>query len=435
MENKWTDELRHKMEEFRQIPPDGLWEDIEQAMNADALPVAPSVSERTGLRLWARIAVAAAVMGMVWLAGRFLTDSRSPETSVADPVARTEERHQAVGSVELPKEQPRMTTEPERKSRLTAWAATNGGRPTESVSLPDAQAQSTDSVADEGRAEEPEVSAPNGEEKEPERSQDVKRRTAPIVNPGRADVRSGSYGHIAKKQSGKWQMGIYSSQGLVAMSAGKESAFSTFPQSSMISTSDTDAENMAPQGIMESIEFYNKYRAVHTRFEHRRPVTMGLSVDFPLKGKWSLSSGLMYTRLSSTMFSGSDGYSYSCEQTLHYVGIPLALNYDLWRSRIFQIYLSAGGMAEKNVSGKLSTGFVLDHQPEPVESEKISVVPLQWSVNASAGVQLNFSKNIGLYAEPGIRYYFNNGSDVETYYKETPTRINLQFGLRFNFFR
>jgi len=46
---------------------------------------------------------------------------------------------------------------------------------------------------------------------------------------------------------------------------------------------------------------------------------------------------------------------------------------------------------------------------------------------------VNFTKHLGLYAEPGIAYYFDDGSQIETIRKEHPFNFNLQFGLRFSF--
>ena len=43
------------------------------------------------------------------------------------------------------------------------------------------------------------------------------------------------------------------------------------------------------------------------------------------------------------------------------------------------------------------------------------------------------ASHISLYAEPGIVYYFDDGSDISTIRKEKPFNINLQAGLRFNF--
>ena len=52
-------------------------------------------------------------------------------------------------------------------------------------------------------------------------------------------------------------------------------------------------------------------------------------------------------------------------------------------------------------------------------------------MNAAAGVQYNFSNLLGLYVEPGVSYYFDNGSSVSNIYKDKPFNFNLNLGLRF----
>ena len=86
----------------------------------------------------------------------------------------------------------------------------------------------------------------------------------------------------------------------------------------------------------------------------------------------------------------------------------------------------------KNVSGKLSTDYVINDKPESTEKDNISIDRLQWSINTSVGVEYNLFSKIGLYAEPGVIYYFKNGSEVETIYKEKPVNVNLRVGLRFS---
>ena len=39
---------------------------------------------------------------------------------------------------------------------------------------------------------------------------------------------------------------------------------------------------------------------------------------------------------------------------------------------------------------------------------------------------------LGVYVEPGVRYYIDNGSRIENYYKDKPVSFSLQLGLRLN---
>ena len=77
-------------------------------------------------------------------------------------------------------------------------------------------------------------------------------------------------------------------------------------------------------------------------------------------------------------------------------------------------------MIEKCVYGKLG-------------SEKETVKPLQFSVSGAVGVQLNATKRIGIYMEPGVAYFFDDGSSVQTIRKENPFNFNIQAGIRFTY--
>ena len=118
---------------------------------------------------------------------------------------------------------------------------------------------------------------------------------------------------------------------------------------------------------------------------------------------------------------------------MHYLGIPLKLRWKFLRKRIFDLYLAGGGMVEKCLSGKLSAHYEVNDRPSLTEDEPLRVDPLQWSVSAAAGITLKLAPHVNLYAEPGIVYYFDDGSHVSTIRKEKPLNINLQAGLRFDF--
>ena len=162
---------------------------------------------------------------------------------------------------------------------------------------------------------------------------------------------------------------------------------------------------------------------------HRLPVRMGLSLRYRLNDKWSLESGLAYTRLISDYKTVSSHERVNTEQTLSYVGIPVTASYQLWQSRYINFYVSGGGMVEKMVKGRLHHEFVTARQER---TESLSIRPLQFSVNGSVGAAFNLNRLFSIYAEPGVGYYFDNGSNVPTYYQENPFSFNLNVGLRFN---
>lgn len=178
--------------------------------------------------------------------------------------------------------------------------------------------------------------------------------------------------------------------------------------------------------------FNNREQTPVTDIHHRMPVTAGASVKWNLKKGWALETGLTYTILSSESHAGSQASYMEEEWKLHYIGIPLKVHRSIWESKRFHIYASAGGAVEKSVSGNLETVYVTGTERES-ESSSLHVSELQWSVLAAAGAQVNFTPSFGLYVEPGVAYYFDDGSDVETFRKDHPLSFNLQLGLRFSF--
>ena len=65
------------------------------------------------------------------------------------------------------------------------------------------------------------------------------------------------------------------------------------------------------------------------------------------------------------------------------------------------------------------------------KEESVDVDRLQWSVSGAVGFQYNFIDRLGVYVEPGVGYYFDDGSNVLTIYKDKPFNFNFQVGLRF----
>ena len=174
--------------------------------------------------------------------------------------------------------------------------------------------------------------------------------------------------------------------------------------------------------------------AVSTEQEthHHRPLGFGLTFNYALGGRWSVESGLTYSLLISDFSTATNGYSNKTEQRLSYVGIPLNLAYRIAGSGNFGLYASAGGKVEKMVKGTATTRTLIDGTSSASDQHGVTIRPLQYSVNASIGAGYRLGRNLSIFAEPGVRYSFDNGSDVKTVYKDRPLDFNMSLGLRFN---
>lgn len=182
---------------------------------------------------------------------------------------------------------------------------------------------------------------------------------------------------------------------------------------------------------MLGIAVFNQGREVKTEYKHHLPVRFGINAAYQLTNRLAIESGLTYTRLSSDMSEGTNENRIAGSQQLDYVGIPLNMRYKALTYRPFSLYMSAGLLAEQCVSGHRTKDYIISGKSRQTDKETISTKPLQMSVNASIGLQLDILHNIGIYAEPGISYYFDDKSSLNTIYKEKNLNFNLNVGVRY----
>lgn len=157
--------------------------------------------------------------------------------------------------------------------------------------------------------------------------------------------------------------------------------------------------------------------------KHHQPISVGMQVGFHLLPKLKLSTGLVYTKVSSDFISGVSDTRTVSTQDLHYIGIPLNLSYSVWEYKGLHTYVTAGGEGAVNIKNHTET----DGEVKESKRDK-----MQWSTNASVGIQYDFIPQLGVYVEPGMKYYFDNGSQIENIFKDKKLNFNIQFGLRLN---
>lgn len=175
---------------------------------------------------------------------------------------------------------------------------------------------------------------------------------------------------------------------------------------------------------------------VQEEYSHKIPVKVGLTARYNITGRLGVETGLTYSVLSSSVKTGNSetGNNWSSgSQTLHYLGIPLNISFDILNSRYVNIYVTGGGMMEKSISGNIKTDEYVDGKFARTLTAKISPKGLQWSVNAAAGIQANILPQLGFFVEPGVSHHFKNGSRVRSIYTDKPTDFSLGFGLRYSF--
>ena len=179
------------------------------------------------------------------------------------------------------------------------------------------------------------------------------------------------------------------------------------------------------------IGLMNRGEEVHSEYKHHLPLRFGLNVAFYLSPRLAVESGLSYTRLTSDHTEGSYHSYHTTTQKIDYLGIPLKLKYQLLSLNRIALYASAGAMAEQCISGKATTQYVIQQKAQQTEKQNLTSRPLQLSAQAALGVEYHFIDRFSLFAEPGIGYYFDDRSSLETIYQKRPFNFNLNLGIRF----
>lgn len=242
---------------------------------------------------------------------------------------------------------------------------------------------------------------------------------------------SQSYHFEKNEEVSGWSMQLYAENltpSLGGVNSDASGGYNDFSYGTMAEPMPGVIPDPTAGGIYGEEYLLASYKAIQRKQQvnakHHAPVSVGLQVAFGIAPRLSLSTGMVYTRTSSDFYPYAPGSSYNVHQVLHYVGIPVGLNYEFWQSGGFHAYVMAGAEADYNVKN--------DTEEEGVKKENAKRDRVQFSGKASLGAQYDITPKVGLYIEPGAKYYFDNGSHVENTFKDKKLNFNLQFGLRFN---
>ena len=171
---------------------------------------------------------------------------------------------------------------------------------------------------------------------------------------------------------------------------------------------------------------------------HEQPLSAGVTVAKHFTDRLSVETGFMYTYLYSKANNSSNQFKSQETQQLHYLGVPLYVNYSLLSFHKFNMYVSMGGMIEKDVYGKYQyVDKTVDPETnggsEKKESESIHQKHPQMSINAGIGLSYPLYNRLGIYGKIGGAYYFDAGNKYKTFYSDKKIVLDLNVGLKLNF--
>ena len=414
MSDHWHDNIRKRMDLHEENAPEGLWKDIEQ--HIDTFNPVHIVKPRRKILLWSLSSVAVAAVALLLLV-LFPFNNQSPLLPTNDLVVS-----KILDQTDVAESLVAESLEVESSVALKQSLSSQQQYKNVSVQIP---AVENDNVQlnEINETDNKTITDNKIISDDPSKNEVLDSRVDKIQskqdNPQPNDQLLALSTISKSPKQSKWQTNL-SMSNVSSSSSETHTGFGTFAQH---------------ETVEDQYAFMSQYTRAetYTEIDHNLPIMVGLTLRYNLNQRLGVSSGLTYSLLTSKLRSESVNYFYDDRQTLHYLGVPLNINYKLWQNNNFSTYISAGGLVEKNIAGKLSSDYYIDNKLQSSTDEKITSKQLQWSINSAVGLEYRLSDNFGIYAEPGVAYYFKNNSEIETIYKERPINFNLSLGLRINF--
>lgn len=453
MNNDWTDRLRDRMADYEMPVGDELWANIEQSLAQDEVFANKNVHSNNGVArsvVMRRFSIAASIAAL--LAGGayvyFHPWNEVAENEVAaifdkGPKTFIDKRQTAV-----PKDSQAAISDNSQKSisangqnamSKDGLQTLSGGGQTRNNIL--AQSNSVGLVSSESALSldlDTQSSARSVNEKSETVPSSRSSRKVNSLITSEGDVMSSAQngrrtvlaqnsmdeelGRKDKRHRGGMKLQLYGENGFIGRTSGGNSPvlMSSMPSSDPVFyDKNTQISSFFDERYMAMIPTSDLYEET----KHHQPISVGMQVGFHLFPKLKLSTGLVYTKVSSDFISGVSDTRTVSTQDLHYIGIPLNLSYSVWEYKGLHTYVTAGGEGAVNIKNHTET----DGEVKESKRDK-----MQWSTNASVGIQYDFIPQLGVYVEPGMKYYFDNGSQIENIFKDKKLNFNIQFGLRFN---
>ncbi|MDY4664450.1 MAG: outer membrane beta-barrel protein, partial [Prevotella sp.] len=422
MKRNWKEDIHDRLGNFETDAPDGLWEAIHQRMAQTERAQAEKRQTPFVLQPALRRTACAAAACLALVVGYQYFADGGKETANGVKVAQG-------GVADIPTS--RYVAKNAVAPAATVYAQTQNSP---AVLQPNGRVEQTaDAIAQPTQnSESAQISTP--QHLNPSTSQPHNPTTPQHPNPTTPQPHNPSTSLLAYTPADN-SRGRH--EGAAARWTLSTSATTGMGASSVTNSTATYVEAVGPDNVIWAdnpqlgIGIFNQGKSVKTEYKHRLPVRVGFNVAYRLTDRLSVESGVSYTRLSSDMKDGTkDNYS-SGSQKLDYIGVPLNVKYRAFGYRRLSVYASAGLLTEKCVSGKTTHEYVISGEKKKHEAEDVAAKPWQLSVNAALGAQFDVLRNVGVYVEPGVSYYFDDRSTLSTIYKEKPLNFNLNLGVRY----
>lgn len=396
LDNKWLNDIRDTMLDYSEPLPEGGWRIMSASINAKACPHIPPKRGRVVMHTVQRWAVAAMFVTIfsVWC------EMPSGYDNLAIEIADINNSYVSnIDEIAVS-----LSGNEKTINKFIAFNSNENNRQDE-----DSETRKETAETTYERAHQEELALPDTTEKKSHpntvtayaplsSSSNVKMSAQVVASNKRRDTQT--------RNDNRWAMGLHIGGNGMAMGSVDGDEFKSFDCIDAGEGNDIlgDTDNAPIRDKVISSDD-------HTSF------SIGVSLSKSLTDKLSVVTGLIYTNLTSEVEMLLLGYQ---DQSLNYLGVQIGLRYDLVELGNWSIYGTGGTTIERCISAKRG-------------DEKLSISKWQFSVNGGAGCHYRIGKHWGIFAEPGIRYYFDDKSGVPSIRTEHRCSFNMMVGVRFSY--
>ena len=421
MSKDWTQQLRDQLADYQEPVKGDLWAGIEQSLAQNQNSTGFG-SKHTARLIYLRHFSVAAALAVLLVGGTYvyLHSGKEVDASRVASIVNSQGRKVA-------KNIEKSLSSSGNVEHLTAQNAAATSASWLACSLPKKSSASISepTLLSDEITERTETSASVAENADTSRSRVEKQPRTMYTSPFGSESSRSSSNYLRHSVSRRgWSMQVYGGNGMMGNTDATSMplvAASSAPGNPVYlgdavvgnPVANFDAKLMAGMSEREYIE----------EVKHRQPISVGLQVGYSLTSRLSLATGLVYTYLSSDFIGSANDSRSVTTQKLHYLGIPVSLNYDVWGTQQVHTYMSVGGEGAVNIKNDTES------EGKEMSSKRDR---MQWSAQVAAGLQYDVVPQVGIYVEPGVKYYFDNGSQIENAFKDKKWNFNIQVGLRWN---
>ena len=159
-------------------------------------------------------------------------------------------------------------------------------------------------------------------------------------------------------------------------------------------------------------------------YNHKLPLKFGVTVAVKVSKNLYFETGLSYSYLRSDIKKNDEKIS----QKLHYIGVPVNLNWYFVNGKVAGLYLGAGCNINKCISASIG-------------HESFGIGRFESSLNLQAGFLGKLSRNVGIFVQPGVSFMLSDNEElskfnnftVQNYYSDKYFSVTFDAGLRFSF--